>query len=243
MRKRNVSDCQDAHAGGYAMDHADAVRMKATERYLLGELPPREHDAFEEHFFECPDCAADVRLGFQFRDNAKAVFSEDPQPAYGPEKPSKRPAWFEWMRPLLLTQAACLALTAVIGYQNLISIPQLRSSPGAKPEPEVVPSVVLAPSSRGTAPAVVVPPGVHSFHLALDLRPVGHFEKYSCELRSSSGATLWNAPITVLDPDAGLHLLVPAKAFLPGSYDAVVLGIGNGRTTEIDHYRFDVRRP
>lgn len=240
MRKHNASDCRDTHARGYAMDHADAVRMKATERYLLGELTPREYEAFEEHFFECPECAADVRLGFQFGDAAKAVFGEDPQLVYGREKVSKH-RWLAWMRPLPLAQAACVALVALIGYQNLVSIPQLRSAATAVPEPEVVPSVVLAPSSRGVAPAVMVPAGAHSFHLALDVRPVSHFEKYGCELRSSSGASLWKVPIGTLDPEVGIHLSVPAKALLPGSYEAVVFGIGTGETTELDHYRFDVR--
>src|SRR5262249_8421740 len=159
----------------------------------------------------------DVRLGFQFRDNVKAVFSEDPQPVWRPEKSSRRRTWFDWMRPLVLMPAACLALVAVIGYQNLVTIPQLRSSPASISQPEVVPSAVLAPPSRGEAPAVSVPPGAHTFHLQLDLRPIGHFEKYACELRSSSGASLWKVPVDTLDPAAGLHLLVPAKAFPPGS--------------------------
>jgi Putative zinc-finger len=243
MRKRNVSECPDLLIGGYAMDHAEAVGMKAAERYLLGELSFRDHEAFEEHFFECPECAEDVRLGFQFRDNVKAVFSEDPQPVWRPERSSRRRTWFDWMRPLMLMPAACLMLVGVIGYQNLVTIPQLRSSPASISQPEAVPSAVLAPSSRGEAPAIFVPAGAHSFHLQLDLRPIGQFEKYACELRSSSGASLWKVPIDTLDPAAGLHLLAPAKAFPPGSYDAVLMGAGQGNNVEIDHYRFDIRRP
>src|SRR5215831_18125879 len=124
MRKRNVSECPDLLIGGYAMDHAEAVGMKAAERYLLGELSPRDHEAFEEHFFECTDCAEDVRLGFQFRDNVKAVFSDDPELARRSEKSSRRTPWFEWLRPMVAMPAACLALVAVIGYQNLVTIPR-----------------------------------------------------------------------------------------------------------------------
>ena len=43
------------------MDHSDAVRLKATERYLLNELDPEQLDQFEEHLFDCTDCALDVR--------------------------------------------------------------------------------------------------------------------------------------------------------------------------------------
>jgi len=147
------------------------------------------------------------------------------------------------MRPLVVMPAACLALVAVIGYQNLVTIPRLRSSPASMSEPEVVLSAVLAPSSRGEGPAVSVPAGAHTFHLQLDLRPVSQFEKYVCELRSNSGASLWKVPVDTLDPVAGLHLLVPATAFPSGSYEAVLLGTGNGKNIEIDHYRFDIRRP
>ncbi len=32
------------------MDHNEAVRLQAAEKYLLGELPKEQHAAFEEHF-------------------------------------------------------------------------------------------------------------------------------------------------------------------------------------------------
>jgi hypothetical protein len=43
------------------MTHEQATKDQATERYLLGELPENERDAFEEHYFECAVCADDVR--------------------------------------------------------------------------------------------------------------------------------------------------------------------------------------
>jgi anti-sigma factor RsiW len=43
------------------MDHSEAVRVNATERYFLQELTPDQLAQFEEHFFECPECAVDVQ--------------------------------------------------------------------------------------------------------------------------------------------------------------------------------------
>ena len=43
------------------MEHAEATESMAAERYLLGEMTPEDRDAFEEHFFGCPECAAAVR--------------------------------------------------------------------------------------------------------------------------------------------------------------------------------------
>ena len=45
------------------MEHHEAVRTMAAERYLLEELSDDERDAFEAHFFECAVCADSVRTG------------------------------------------------------------------------------------------------------------------------------------------------------------------------------------
>jgi len=43
------------------MDHQEALRRSAVEKYLLNEMPQPERDEFEEHFFGCQECAADLR--------------------------------------------------------------------------------------------------------------------------------------------------------------------------------------
>ena len=43
------------------MDHRQATQLTAVEKYLLDELTPEVRDQFEEHFFDCQDCAADLR--------------------------------------------------------------------------------------------------------------------------------------------------------------------------------------
>ena len=58
------------------MDHAEAVRQKATERYLLDELDPDVRDQFEEHLFDCQDCALDVRAAAMFVEQSKVVLAE-----------------------------------------------------------------------------------------------------------------------------------------------------------------------
>jgi len=45
------------------MDHIEALRIRAAEQYLLGELPDSLREEFEEHIFECQECALDVRAG------------------------------------------------------------------------------------------------------------------------------------------------------------------------------------
>src|SRR4051812_2149287 len=43
------------------MNHDEAIQSMAAERYILDDLEPTDRDAFEEHFFDCTECTADVR--------------------------------------------------------------------------------------------------------------------------------------------------------------------------------------
>src|SRR5919112_1944127 len=55
------------------MKHEDAVETMAAERYILGELPEGERDIFEAHFFECTDCASDIRVLSQLKEGTRAA--------------------------------------------------------------------------------------------------------------------------------------------------------------------------
>ena len=62
------------HSVGAEMDHNEALRLQAAEKYVLGELPPPLRDEFEEHFFDCQECAQDVIAVAGFVDNARHVW-------------------------------------------------------------------------------------------------------------------------------------------------------------------------
>src|SRR5437660_12586249 len=53
------------------MNHDDAIKTMAAERYILEDLEPAEHDAFEEHFFDCTECTADVRDAAKVADGVR----------------------------------------------------------------------------------------------------------------------------------------------------------------------------
>lgn len=92
------------------MEHDEAVRSKAAERYVAHELSAAEQDAFEEHLFDCPECADEVRLELTFSVNARAV-AREPQPR--PQQTGGK--WLGWLRPspaMGLSLAANLALAA-----------------------------------------------------------------------------------------------------------------------------------
>ena len=60
------------------MDHSQALRLHAAEKYLLGELAPEVREQFEEHYFECEECANDVKAGAAFIDCARVSFKGSP---------------------------------------------------------------------------------------------------------------------------------------------------------------------
>ena len=53
------------------MTHQDCIESLTAEGYILGELSAVERDHFEEHYFECPECAEAVRRLLQLRDGAR----------------------------------------------------------------------------------------------------------------------------------------------------------------------------
>ena len=57
------------------MNHDEAIRLKAAEKYLLGELSTELRDEYEDHYFGCAECALDVQTGAVFIDNARDVLS------------------------------------------------------------------------------------------------------------------------------------------------------------------------
>ncbi len=73
------------------MDHDSITKNQTTERYLLRELTETESDAFEEHYFDCQECAERVRCGTELMEYGREVAREGrftpivpvpPQPNY-----------------------------------------------------------------------------------------------------------------------------------------------------------------
>jgi hypothetical protein len=116
------------------MDHNLASETYAAERYLLGEMPLEERDEFEEHFFSCRVCGEDVQTASVFIANAKALFRERDLQTSPALKNAKlwrdwlKRDWIGWLRlPVTVPTFAALALAAIVGYQNGVVIPGLRT--------------------------------------------------------------------------------------------------------------------
>src|SRR5690242_16678526 len=215
------------------MDHDLSVSNRYAERYLLGELSTCERDTFEEHFFDCPECAEDVRVGFEFGESARGIFRECPPPKPAPARARRESVWVAWFRSAAMVPvAACFAMAVFIGYQNTVLIPGLRLS-ASNSAPEALASAVLVPAARGELRTVAVPANARFFQLSLVLDPSKRYERYDCELRSTSGKSFGRVPVAAVDAENTLNLLIPTRTLSAGTYEVALLRVASGATREV----------
>jgi hypothetical protein len=175
------------------MDHNEAIRMSAVEKYLLRDLSPELRDAFEEHYFQCEECTSDLRMATLFLEAAKPELAKMPQEASADRKKILRFPLF--LRPAVLVPAMA-AMLAVIAFQNVVTVPGLRGEVIALDQPQLLSSVSLADgiSRGGSIPEVVTRPH-QRFVISVDIPAQDRFSSYLCSLYSPSGKFVWKITI------------------------------------------------
>ena len=206
------------------MDHDEAVRLQAAVKYVLGELPRVERDSFEEHYFDCGECALDVRSVAAFADNARNVFCHEArEAALQADAPDGR-RWMAWLKPIVAVPAFTVLL-AVVAYQNIITIPQAKQQAPSSTG-EMVTSVFsmqMANTRGGEAVKVRVHPN-ESFALKFDFTPAKVFGSYVCQLLDESGRSVLQAAVPGTSINKEAQLVVPAGTVRPGEYSLVFTG-------------------
>jgi len=184
------------------MDHKEAVETMAAQRYVLDEMTPEDQDAFEEHFFGCAECAANVKDTETIADtlrSEKNVVRKFPQTRW-------------------LAAAASFALVAILGYQNFVTIPRMRHERDAASLPRIVVShSLLTAQSRGDE-SVVTANGSEAFTLDFDIAPRPNAKRYVVEVVDAAGRARMREGMTTERAGETVHLLVPAGSLPPGRY-------------------------
>lgn len=230
------------------MDHQEAIGLSVVERYLLGELSPLERDDFEDHFFNCHDCATDVRLTSQFLDGARRELGRGrlEERASGRVKPSSLGAWLAGLlRPAVLGPVMALLLL-VVGYQNFVVYPRLAQSLAQLRQPAVLSAVsLISANSRAGGHLQVNGTANQPVLLALDIPAEERFASYVCELVTPSGTVLWQVPVSSSQARDTVSIGVPAGTLRPGDYAVVVKGLTHGSegTVDLARYPFALQFP
>lgn len=221
------------------MDHDEAIRLKASERYLLDELDPDLREEFEEHMFGCQECAVDVRAGAMFVEQSKVVLAEAPVASPVRVPAASRPGWFTWLRPAFAVPVLALLL-AVIAYQNLVQVPHLQM---AVNRPQFGPSVPVNFSTRGSDTTKIKVHVHEGFAVAFSVvsLPQDKVASYAAELYNPAGKLEWSGSIPKAEAEEGLQISVPASNVRPGKYTLAVSSLNtSGQSSKIDPETIDV---
>lgn len=227
------------------MDHNTVASRKMAERYLLNELEPELRDEFEEHYFECPECAADVHAGALFVDESKIILSAEKNPpdvvvtrdALSTRATSPaRAGWIAWLRHSLAAPVFALLLLAICyQYWDYRALKKTASAP------QVLASAVVNVNVRGTEPIAVSVPFGKAFGLTLNLPPDRSFSSYKLDLYSMQGQLEWSQTAAATRSDS-LWLYVPASDQAPGSVS--VHGItAEGVSEDLGRYPIKFQNP
>src|SRR5207249_1458715 len=109
------------------MDHNGAIRLQAAVKYVLGELSQAQRDEYEEHYFDCAECAVDIKALATFADTAREVMRQEKANNLALAPGAARPARLRWLQPVVALPAFA-ALLFIIAYQNVVTIPNARNT-------------------------------------------------------------------------------------------------------------------
>ncbi len=243
------------------MDHAQAVEIKATERYLLDDMSPETREEFEEHLFDCAECTLDLRAAAAFVDEATlqlpGLLAADevaaapvpaapvplapaPAPQRIPVVDKKSRDWFGWLRAAFAVPVFA-ALLLVIAYQNIAVIPALHL---AASQPSLMPWTTLHSGTRAGGHTPVAAQRSRGAVLLVDLPPAQSGELasagYRLSLLNPEGKQVYSGTISAADASAAgsVSLFLPGKGLEEGAYTLTISS--NGANPETDRRVFDV---
>jgi Putative zinc-finger len=231
------------------MDHNEAVRLQAAEKYLLGELPKEQHAAFEEHYFDCSACAEEMKATIAFMESARQVVSEDTRQAVEQKRlapaPPKPGGWFAWLRPAFAVPVFAVLLL-FIGYQNGVTIPGLKQEASQSASARIFNSFsFMEVGARGETGLTIKVRPDDEFALEVDFPPVASAGSYVGQIQDAAGRTKFSMPVSLEQAKSTIHVNIPGGSLKAGNYSFVILAVDassgqTGTTKETKRLPFTV---
>ena len=225
------------------MDHSEAVQLQAAVKYVLGELSPVQREDYEEHYFDCAECAVDIKALATFADTAREVLRREKADQLAKDPVPARGGWLRWLQPVVAVPAFA-ALLLIIGYQNMITIPHAREDASSGAAQLFVtsraPKMAVTRGSSEDIPKYSVRQG-QSLPLKFDFTSIATFDAYVCQLQDESGHTILQVRVPGSFTNKELNLVVPASSVKPGKYTLVFTGDpgSTGHATKDEVLRLD----
>ena len=208
------------------MTHEQALSTFASERYLLDEMTEPERSTFEEHYFDCTDCADDVRAGGLMRDGARAGLLGEVVAKGHVHDMTESAAWRRkaavsrrWYQSSAIPWAAAAALAVVAGYEALVPGRSLNLVPGRSlGSPVALAPITLRPASRGAEPRISIARDSAAITLAIDVNSTVSGADLPFTIMSA-GKVVASGRVQSPQPGVPLLLLVPSSEIsAPGRY-------------------------
>ena len=216
------------------MTHSDATESSAAERYMLDEMSELERHAFEEHYFDCADCADEVRLGAMMREGVSAglLGRTNVQSISSGRKTSRLSSRF--LQPAVALPWAAAAMFAIVaGYQTV-----RQSSLPPQISTQALATITLRPDSRGADPVVTLPATGSVVTFALE---VDSSDSLTYDLRTMEGQSVASGRADAPPPGVPLLLLVPVWTLSPNEH--YILSVRRGTDGPlVNEYRFVTSR-
>jgi hypothetical protein len=201
--------------------------------------------------FDCQECAFDVRAGNVFLTEAKVqlpaivasdAVAESPHPQANRDPRQTKKPWWSFLTAPAFAVPAFAMLLAVIAFQNVSTIPSLRS---AATEPRVLPWSSLHMGTRGAEPTVVQADRKQGAVILIDLPLQPAYTSYAVDLYDPQGKRIWTRTVPASGQNDGgagtLSLLIPGAGLEQGSYSLNLAGISpQGARTELGRRALDV---
>ncbi|MCC6391969.1 MAG: zf-HC2 domain-containing protein [Bryobacterales bacterium] len=197
------------------MTHTEAESLGAVEKYLLNELSPVQRDEFEEHYFTCRQCAADVEVLSDTVEVIRKGIASETKPSGG--------IWHRLERPLAarISYLCTLSLAGVLVYQHAVTLPQLRAE---LDRPQTV--LKLAPNvqRRGASGQF------QSFEMPVRFQP--GFTSYRVDFKDETGQVLQQQSLTAQQAEATEALIWPNRRGVRGRVQVQIYGLNTGFTPQ-----------
>ncbi|MCU1253326.1 MAG: zf-HC2 protein [Edaphobacter sp.] len=227
------------------MNHQEALQEMAVERYLLGELGGASLDSFEEHLFECSECARDVKIGATFIDAVRTEVSV-PRKVAAPRVESAR-RWTSWFTSPWVLAPALAACLVILAYQTFVLQPRMKLEVAQAQAPAVLNPLILANAGpRGDSIPEIVASEHGSFVVWLDVPTTGGFSSYRCSLYAPDGSPLWQTTVSPEQVRDALLISIPTDKTTEGLNVFLIQGLpaaGDSSDTleDLTRYRFRVK--